>query len=694
MKRNLLLLLSTVICSSFGLVLPANAHKEWVHQHMVKQAYQFLQNQIGDIPVLRYAIGPDYYGKGSDDRPFNSGYPISVGAWREDSDDPVYGYGFGSGGFTPSITHFWDADNPNENYESTPLNITGSSKAPNAWEKARIYLFCQDRNGGHDISIKYAEDGVTVRTYIITYTSLPEFYKGNYYLQAIADADGNYRVNYYQQRYDPVFARPIALQLLGRVAHLLGDMGTPAHAHSHLHPCPLGLPDYYENHMGNVYWANNAPYECEDDPGGSYRPYPAEAWNATTAAQQGGLLDGAYCQATPREQMRYLFYTVNQVADFFPSGVNNSSGPPVNNQIFVPGDNYLGQGTNAEIIARYAAVGNIPPSSIDHTVIGGQVYNLSIRAIGTLFQWFAYNAGLIDDLSNHRIEGNASTLLCNNDYVFLTPPAASQSLGFSGFTWSISPSTHASWFEFTDPQGQKNLILQAADPSYGSVVTVTLEYNRTDGCYARPVRLKREFWVGPPRVTLPQNYLNGEVCYNSLMSQYAEIEREDLVGNVDYSWESSEVTFPGNTSDRGVAFFTPGAPSIPFNIQVTASNTCGSSSFARGYQTVSSIDGQICIQPRPALSSKDKAADIDAELSVFPQPANEQVELSLKGTGWGAGVGNATYTLQDAMGKTVRYGSLDGTKALVSTQSLPPGLYLLRVQRQQIVKQHKLIIAH
>jgi hypothetical protein len=84
------------------------AHHEWVHQYQVKQAYLLLKNQIGnDIPELSDYIGLSASGAGA--RMWNEGL-VSVGAWREDLEDIVWEVGDFNCGYTPSITHFWDAD--------------------------------------------------------------------------------------------------------------------------------------------------------------------------------------------------------------------------------------------------------------------------------------------------------------------------------------------------------------------------------------------------------------------------------------------------------------------------------------------------------------------------------------------------------------------------------------------------------
>jgi hypothetical protein len=58
------------------------AHKEWVHQHQVRQAYLLLKQQLGfDIAILQNHLGFNHSGKGPG--PF-LGCSIVQGAWEED----------------------------------------------------------------------------------------------------------------------------------------------------------------------------------------------------------------------------------------------------------------------------------------------------------------------------------------------------------------------------------------------------------------------------------------------------------------------------------------------------------------------------------------------------------------------------------------------------------------------------------
>ncbi|HOV92937.1 MAG TPA: hypothetical protein PLC04_07675, partial [Candidatus Kapabacteria bacterium] len=51
-KRNLFLIVPLMIILSINSLI--YAHKEWVHQYIVKESYKFLEQELGDIPELKY----------------------------------------------------------------------------------------------------------------------------------------------------------------------------------------------------------------------------------------------------------------------------------------------------------------------------------------------------------------------------------------------------------------------------------------------------------------------------------------------------------------------------------------------------------------------------------------------------------------------------------------------------------------
>jgi tetratricopeptide (TPR) repeat protein len=367
-------IISVAVFLLLSLIKTSEAHKEWVHQYVAQEAYTFLKNMLGyEIPDLKDHIGFGFYGYGDDDDPWATGY-VGVGAWREDREDIVWLHGGAFDGWDPSCTHFWNADNGDDC--TTP--ISGSGNVQNAWTKARIFLF-----GGHRILFAKVTIDSELNQVIFgryySYNSLADFFTtGHCYSEGYVDM--SYNSHFWapeEHHMNLESARKRAYEILGHVAHLLADMGVPAHIHDDMHPCDTGDPDGYELYMSGNDWF---PTVCNDPK----TSFPAQNWTSSTAATQGGLID--ISGLSDFNAMRYLFYTQNQLADHFPSGTPSD--------IQYSGDNNLPNGSNSYLLQRYQAFGN-PPSNLNYQNIANECFNFTIRATATLYYWFAMRAGLI-----------------------------------------------------------------------------------------------------------------------------------------------------------------------------------------------------------------------------------------------------------------------------------------------------------
>ena len=351
----------------YGVLL---AHDTPVHQYVVKQAYYFLENEIGAVPELRDRIGLSFNGPGDDATPWATGY-IGVAAMREDLEDPIWGFGGLFDGWTPSVTHFWDADNG----DNVKIPIPASTDAYNAFYKAKVYLF-----GGQNIYLQYPEInwdlGGPILGYIISYDSVIELYKtGRCYIEGYVDIAADVHTWEPEETYmDPDGAKEIAAQIIGRVAHLLTDMSVPAHVHNDLHADGDSYEDWMSLHYLDGYY--ELPYI---DP---------IYWDARNAARQGTLLD--VYQAVPthnwEKQIRYLFYTTNQIADRFPS--NDANGD--NNYVTsYDGDDYSILNLISEIDHSYSS-GSVQPFQVNQ-----YAFRYGIRAVAGLFYWFAVETDML-----------------------------------------------------------------------------------------------------------------------------------------------------------------------------------------------------------------------------------------------------------------------------------------------------------
>ncbi|MBN8571486.1 MAG: hypothetical protein J0M18_17820, partial [Ignavibacteria bacterium] len=351
----------------FLFVQQSFAHKEWVHQYLVWESYDFLVREKGyGYEDLRNHIGFGFNGHGSNNDPWATGF-IGVGAWREDKEDIVFRSGGWFGGWTPSSTHFWNADYGDESQTVIPF----SENVPNSWTKARRFLF-----GGDEIVVQIPQTTIYLPNTqpfvslgnVYKYTSLVDLYNtGNYQFVGYINTGGTYTRLPGPDRFyvmDLERRKKICYGILGRVAHLLADNGVPAHTHNDIHVCN----DDYELWMGG-----NDIGGC-DDP---HINFPARQWNKYTAHNQGTLLNEISLM-NDYDAMRYLFYIQNQLADHFKS--NDEYGDNALDNI-VPFPNYM-------ITSRYTILGS-PPSVMNHIETANECFNFTIRATATLFDWFA-----------------------------------------------------------------------------------------------------------------------------------------------------------------------------------------------------------------------------------------------------------------------------------------------------------------
>lgn len=240
-KKNFSL---TIIWLLFFACSTSVAHLQNVHQYIVREGYALLRNTVGDIPTMRDHVGVGQIG----DRPWQTGF-IVTGAWREDVEDPVYEYG---NSWPPGVSgsHFWVSDNGDESDVTLRWVTFGNTDhwtGPSAYMKIRRYAY-PGTYGYYHVKIFWGE----VRTnggwpcapsmimgIGIAYDNLIDFFKtGNGYVVGYYDYDGEY---YECSAPQPVSAigepmrSQIVWEVLGRMAHLLGDMSVPAHAHGDAH---------------------------------------------------------------------------------------------------------------------------------------------------------------------------------------------------------------------------------------------------------------------------------------------------------------------------------------------------------------------------------------------------------------------------------------------------------------------------
>jgi len=357
-----------VIIVIFSVLLFAGTQQaDYVHQYIVREAWKLAKYQVPDLEFtdLSEHIGNNETGN----YPWETGLVVT-GAYREDHEDPVYGYGgfdlFGA--IDPifvTMTHFWNADH-GDNFK---WNYLGSDWE-NHYQKARAYLY-----GDHSIFIFKKSWAVDYQQVIlgrfIRYVDLFHFYNtGKFYNNGYISVDGDihYRESSELTAMDTVTARKYAYEILGRLCHLLGDAGTPAHAHNDDHV----FGDSYESYMKDSY----------------------SGWNYEDALRSGGIFFNIFQFDYP---LRFLFYTTNQVADYFPS--DDKAG---DNAVtyFYDGDYY------AELEEIISSLGE-PPTAVNPSQIADVAFVYTIRATATLLYWFAVETGQIPRI-NQILSGDTT----------------------------------------------------------------------------------------------------------------------------------------------------------------------------------------------------------------------------------------------------------------------------------------------
>ncbi len=427
------------IVVSLFFVTNANAHKEWVHQYLVGEGYHYLESKcnMGQIHNIYYAdlqnlknhifnsYGDIIYGWNGSDWNDPNGLNVALGAWNEDWLDPIWYYQNSpsqctSNSFeTATVTHFWKADAGDLQTNSFPLATgCGYSNIPNAWTKAQYYLF---GNWGINIATHFSSGGIV--TSAAYYNSLIEFFKTGkmeIFGQWVSGGMGGLSPTFYpfttpkDTFINLGLAQSMGYTILGRIAHLLGDMSVPAHTHGIMHPCKADFPEDFELYMGGNTCliggvetpAFNSGSPCTDDCNHMNIYFPAQYWSGPNYLPTVfPVYDNIFELGCTNDEdaMRSLFWGTNQFADFFNNGSNSSNLSPPNTTgglLLGAGDgndNLANQGNVSAFIVNevnnmYANMkrihGGNRPSTIDVYEISNNTFPFAIRSTAALFYWF------------------------------------------------------------------------------------------------------------------------------------------------------------------------------------------------------------------------------------------------------------------------------------------------------------------
>ncbi len=303
------------------------------HGHVTSEAYNLLkdENLKYQYSDMNYFFDlPDNPCCIEDFRPFAFG-TIKAGSFIEDQKEIMYNYGFPCNISNELITstHFWDAD-MGDDFEWNPY-LSCSFK--NAFTRANAYWSGHiDNNSSFLILSPPVFPFVMNRTLYINghYMSVPcELTIKIRFNSSISDAyrdPNNILVDcYWYSGPEPFVSlvnppqpiipfllshtnpgtlneskinfhmKKVFWEIIGRICHLIEDMGVPAHAHNDPHGKYFFIPDF-DSYEGWI------PFN-----------YKRKTW--VDAKNQGGSININACQYP----LRTALYTINQLADRFPS---------------------------------------------------------------------------------------------------------------------------------------------------------------------------------------------------------------------------------------------------------------------------------------------------------------------------------------------------------------------------------------
>ena len=374
------------------------AHTERVHQYLAREAYKLLKLYLGnkDIPVMFNNLGYKETGnflswvdRGSD---FVDG-TICAGAYREDVQDIVYGYGEAWGipaidqtaqEWLASVTHFWEADQGDN--APTNLDWVPNLQIPNAYQK--ILRYFNDMWIGINSRVEARTvQGEQVRLYTVAgneganmhYNSIIELFKsGKIYVPyaIVLNVQTGQSRSYIGDIFiNETLRNKIVFEILGRMCHLVADMSVPAHVHNNSHIPTLGTADKYEQDFMFIQW-NDESFSL---PSVTY-------WDANRVWNTFGNIMNPYVSYdTP---LHLLMYSVNQLSDHFAS--RTVAGDDIFNPTYSDVQQYFPYSITPTTIAQYSAA-----SVSSLTTIRNATFPHAIRAIAGLLYWFAKEADLL-----------------------------------------------------------------------------------------------------------------------------------------------------------------------------------------------------------------------------------------------------------------------------------------------------------
>lgn len=400
MKKNkTYLLIIAFLVSNVSAIL---AHKQPTHQYILQEAYKLLKLQLDrpDFGINGDGQADTWIGNLGNARNHNPWEPRTMGGiWCEDEWDAVFKYGTLTGPIPSvdlvhesfvSVTHFWQPDYRNSR---TKLHTGGITfiDCPNALHKALMYTYGQDQGEDWEMRLILGNgDAAYLKSKsILDLFNSTQFYVKRQYDYLARQLDGN---PYWRNFGDVSQGRTFCYNILGRVAHLLGDMSVPAHVHQDEHGT---ISDNYEENMTSedTRLIKFPPIFNDDDNDGQNDR--VTYWTAEKIFEEKGGFINPYCNPLGMFPIEYLMYTTAQISDHFASNRldGNDSFTDIGEIKSRINDDYNGNNTVSDpgptTTSDYLTVGtdlSLLGKNID--AIRDATFPYVIRATAGLLYWF------------------------------------------------------------------------------------------------------------------------------------------------------------------------------------------------------------------------------------------------------------------------------------------------------------------
>jgi hypothetical protein len=413
-KNSNLPIIKNLLFLFFSFVFTNNVftHVGDVHKYIVWNAWELVKDQRNvNYTAMNSRIGPWWLGW-YNDGDWYRGYVVT-GAFREDESDVMYGYNTLG---TVTSTHFWDpedftCDSDPYNTKFKPWDYCYENslvKAKNYWRGKK---FANDDWLAIRVGVLSGPNiSPNIYTLILRYDDLGDVYKNNQIYVTGAVLSFPFYIPYNPPRPLMDFTlqggtrgriENICWEIVGRICHLLGDAGVPAHAHNDPHPPMIwGGEDFFEYHMSINY--NQYCYSwqfAKEQANFYYQPVFPELYNNTT------------------DPLRDIFYMTNQLADRLPDNDENGDGTY---QHFGPGnENY--EYWIQPIMNNMHSHHHAPFNADNLADAGGKLFPFSLRTTAG-FLWYVYNKFGIQSDPPPVISSLAQSppILCPNSSTYIT----------------------------------------------------------------------------------------------------------------------------------------------------------------------------------------------------------------------------------------------------------------------------------